>query len=115
VTYPLAGMSVVTMSGNVPISFTTANFSLATPGDPACLDSSNNCGHIHLFVDGSACSPQGQAYDNDGQASPIDAILTTCMQVAGSHTAVLELHHNDHSPVVLSGSVASGSVTFTAM
>jgi hypothetical protein len=80
-----------------------------------CIDSSDNCGHIHLFVDGSACSPPGQAYDNDGQMSPLDAILTTCMTVGGPHTAVLELHHNDHSPVLVDGAVASGSVMFTAM
>jgi hypothetical protein len=103
------------MQGNVPITFTTSNFALVAPGDAACIDSSDNCGHIHLFVDGSACSPSGQAYNDDGQASPVDAILTTCPQVGGSHTAVLELHHNDHSPVVLSGSIVSGSVTFTAM
>jgi len=101
--------------GAVPVSFETANFILVPPGDPSCADSSELCGHVHLFVDGSACSPPGQAYNDDGESSPIDAILTSCPSVGGSHTAVLELHHNDHSPVLGPDGVVSASVTFSAI
>jgi hypothetical protein len=112
---PASGAAVTTTTGDVPISFTTTSFALVSPGDSTCLDASNNCGHVHLFVDGTACTPSGQPYNNDGQASPISARLTSCAAVAGSHRVQLQLHHNDHSPVVVGGSIVSASVTFTAM
>jgi hypothetical protein len=112
---PASGAAVTTTTGDVPISFTTTNFALVSPGDPTCVDASNNCGHVHLFVDGTACTPPGQPYNNDGQASPISARLTSCAAVAGSHRVQLQLHHNDHSPVAVGGSIVSASVTFTAM
>jgi hypothetical protein len=114
ISFPLNGITVGSAMGAVSISFETSNFVLVPPGDPSCIDS-ENCGHVHLLVDGSACSPAGQPYNNDGQSSPIDAMLTYCPSVGGSHTAVVELHHNDHSPVIVDGSVASASVTFTAI
>jgi hypothetical protein len=115
ITSPTSGSAVANVVGSVPVSFTTTNFTLVSAGDPACVDASDNCGHVHLFVDATACTPPGAPYNNDGQASPIDARLTSCPAVAGLHTVELELHHNDHSPVVVGGSVVSTSVMFTAM
>jgi hypothetical protein len=115
ISFPLNGITVGSVMGMVPVSFGTTDFILVPPGDPSCVDTSENCGHVHLFVDGSACTPSGQAYNNDGQSSPIDAILTSCPSVAGTHMAVLELHHNDHSPVIAAGAVVSASVTFSAI
>jgi hypothetical protein len=81
-----------------------------------CSNTSNNCGHIHLLVDNAACTPAGAPYNNDGFASPINAILSTCPTVNGMHTVTLELHHNDHSPILdpTGTSTISASVTFTA-
>jgi hypothetical protein len=32
----------------------------------------------------------------------------------GSHTATLELHHDDHSPVTVGNATIAASITFTA-
>jgi hypothetical protein len=81
------------------------------------MASSDNCGHVHVLVDGAACTPMGAPYNNAGQASPIDAKLSSCPMATGAHTVMLELHHNDHSPVQPGGSMTtvSASVMFTAM
>jgi hypothetical protein len=81
---------------------------------------SDNCGHIHVLVDGMACTPDAAGsppYDNaDATGSPAQAILNTCPTVTGNHTITLELHHNDHSPVVPPGATmpVSDSVMVTA-
>jgi len=73
-------------------------------------------GHIHVLVDGAACTPEGGFYDNaDTTASPATAFLSTCPAVKGAHTITLELHNNDHSPVNnAAGAVISAQVSITA-
>jgi hypothetical protein len=97
---------------SVPLTFAVVDFTLKAPG--TCAGAAN-CGHIHVLVDGAGCTPAGQPYDNAATSSPAVAKLASCPKVAGSHTASLELHNDDHSPVNgATGSVIAAQVTFTA-
>jgi hypothetical protein len=107
----------------VPISFSTTNIMLMTPGAcPASLGpTDDSCGHVHLLIDGAACTPGGQPYNNATPAmagdvpSPVNAIVTSCPMVNGAHTVTLELHHDDHSSLMgADGKVISTQVMFTA-
>jgi hypothetical protein len=98
---------------SVPVSFTTTAFTLMAPGSANCTTGS--CGHAHLFIDGSACTPTGMPYNNAGAASPIDALFKSCATPTGSHTISIELHNNDHSPVQnANGATIAATVTVTA-
>ena len=113
-------MQVVKQAGSgavdVPVTFSTTNFTLKAPG--GCGSVSNNCGHVHLLVDTAACTPTGSPYNNDGFASPINAIMSNCPAsdaIDGSHTVTLELHSDQHAPIVDgTGKTISGTVQFTA-
>jgi hypothetical protein len=100
----------------VPIPFTLTSFTLAPPEMCANNTTDDNCGHVHIYVDDNACTPDGAPYDNsDSTASPAIAILSTCPMVDGAHTVRLELHHGDHSPVIgADGTVIQSSAAFTA-
>jgi hypothetical protein len=117
ITMPAAN-AMVTLTkpmDNVPVAFTVQNFTMVNAGDASCANTSNNCGHVHLLVDGSACTPAGMPYNNWGYASPINAVLSSCPMANGMHTVTLELHHNDHSPVLdASMNTISTHVAFTA-
>ena len=104
ITSPTMGATVTAMpSANDPsavvtdIEFVVMNFTLMPPascmGRPAC-------GHVHLYIDDQACTPQGAPYDNSGQSSPLEAILNSCASVKGPHSVRLELHNDDHTPVL---------------
>jgi hypothetical protein len=85
----------------VPIPFTITNFTLAAPGTCPGGASNASCGHIHVLVDGAACTPSGAPYDNaDTTGSPAIAILSTCSMVNGAHTVSLELHNDAHAALV---------------
>jgi hypothetical protein len=99
----------------VDVQFTADNFTFFMPMAAGCSATSDNCGHIHVLVDGSACTPSGSPYDNaDATGSPAQAILSTCPMVNGKHKITLELHHNDHSPIQVGGMTLSSSVMVTA-
>jgi hypothetical protein len=92
-------MAMVTPTGAkaaVPIDFTVTNFTLVAPGATGCAVT-DNCGHVHVNVDGMQCNASGSPYNNAATASPTEADLSLCSMVAGAHTIVLELRHNDHS------------------
>ena len=122
-----AAAVTVMMAGGadvVPVSFTTTGIALMMPGScPNHSDSIDNCGHVHLLIDGAACTPSGSPYNNatpatataDGAgASPVNAILSSCSTVNGSHTVSLELHHDDHTPILgADGMVISAQVMLT--
>jgi len=121
ITSPTSGASVAVTKPDdtVEIDFTVTNFQLEAPGNcPKVTPESDNCGHLHLLVDGSACTPDGAPYNNATGAPPvssIEAILSDCPMVNGSHTVTLEMHHDDHSAITDStGKTISASVTFTA-
>jgi hypothetical protein len=101
---------------DIPVSFTTTNFTLMAPG--GCGSVTNNCGHVHLLIDGAMCTPAGAPYNNDGFASPINAILSNCPASDtgdGSHTVSVELHSDQHAPIVGANMMTiANSVTFTA-
>jgi hypothetical protein len=100
---------------SVDIAFTTMSFTIADPTGTSCSATSDNCGHVHVLVDGNACTPDGSPYNNaDTTASPAQAYLSTCPMVAGMHTITLELHHQDHSPIQVGGMTVSNSVKVTA-
>ncbi|MHB1844440.1 MAG: hypothetical protein ACYCWW_06335 [Deltaproteobacteria bacterium] len=110
--------SVVTAGSDshssVPVTFSVENFSLSAPGScPA--SSAGLCGHVHVLVDGAACTPSGSPYDNAAVASPAKAYLASCSAVAGTHTVTLELHNDDHSPVQVGGVTVSASTTVTVV
>jgi hypothetical protein len=97
---------------NVPITFETPNFMLAAAGTcPANLKMTNNCGHIHTFIDGAACTPDGAYYNNDASASPANAIFSNCPMPNGSHTITMELHQDNHAPVLLNGATTPPTAT----
>jgi hypothetical protein len=110
---PTANATVTMAAGNtVPVSFMVTNFLLKAPG--TCLATDGACGHVHVKVDANACNNTAaqKPYNNAGFASPINANLSFCTMPAGSHTISLELHNNDHTPVLdpTSGLVISASV-----
>jgi hypothetical protein len=117
ITSPTNGSTVTPMGAmsTVAVAFTTMNFTLADPTmSGACDPTSDNCGHVHVLVDGMACTPDGSPYDNAATASPAQAILSTCPMVNGMHKITLELHHNDHSPIQVGGMTIQNSVMVTA-
>ena len=113
---PTAGVSVAVTkpNDNVSITFAVTNFTLKMPGSCGAEAGTDNCGHVHILVDEAACTPSGSPYNNDAASSPGIAILSSCPMANGTHTATLELHHDDHSPILVGGKVVSASVMFTA-
>jgi hypothetical protein len=112
ITSPQNGAAVeagTDMDKSVPVSFTVQGFTLMAPG--TCPSVSDTCGHVHLFVDGAACTPVGKPYNNGGAASPLNAKLASCATPIGAHTISLELHRNDHTPVMTGSPTASVMVT----
>ncbi|MGH7438891.1 MAG: hypothetical protein ACRENE_24660 [Polyangiaceae bacterium] len=90
----------VTTAGSmktVNIAFTVTNFTLMAPGTCPGGATNTGCGHIHVLVDGSTCTPSGSPYNNaDTTGSPAVAILSNCPTVNGMHTVTLELHNDAH-------------------
>jgi hypothetical protein len=113
---PMANATVTMAAGQtVPVTFSVSNFVLKAPG--TCVAADGACGHVHVRVDGMACNnvAANKPYNNACWSSPIDAILSFCPTAAGTHTIVLELHNNDHTPVLDgSGQVVSSSVGILA-
>ncbi len=74
-----------TVNSSFVVTFIVTNFLLVQPnGQPNAL----NYGHLHVLVDGKYWTLW---------ASPNGIALTL---TAGQHTITLELHNNDHSPVL---------------
>jgi hypothetical protein len=135
---PTAGETVtvtkqaVTGEVDVPITFATTNFTGMAAGD--CGSVTNNCGHVHIFVDPSEdggtspCTPANSPYNNasplaeaDGGVtpfSPANAIMSNCANtdaIDGTHTIRVELHSDQHAPIVgTDGGVIFAQVQFTA-
>jgi hypothetical protein len=104
----------------VTVDFTLTNFTMAAPGSGACSKTSNNCGHIHLFIDPnpdgglSVCDSPDIPYNAViASDSPCDAVFSSCPAIDGLHIIILELHHDDHTPVLVGGVTVSASVTVT--
>jgi hypothetical protein len=117
ITSPAANATVMSTppDDTVPVGYTTTNFMGVAALSAGCDNASNNCGHVHVLVDGSMCTPTNSPYNNDGFTSPINAILSSCPMAAGMHTVTLELHHNDHSPILDANMMTiSTHVAFTA-
>jgi hypothetical protein len=111
-----AMITVTPPNDTLPLTFATTNFTLAAAGTcPPAMKSTDNCGHIHILVDGSACTPEGGPYNNEAHApGTANAILSSCPMANGAHTVMLELHHDDHSPVKdASGNTIAASVMVT--
>lgn len=82
------------------VVFTTANFVLKAPGECVAADG-ENCGHVHLNLDGNAGNVGGAPYNNAGATSPITADFGALDSAEGEHTITLSLRYDDHSPVIL--------------
>jgi len=92
----------------VNVEFTTTGFK-AQP----CPNSTENCGHLHVLIDGTDC---GSPYNNQATTSPAAALFDGCNRPIGSHTITLELHHDDHSAIKnAAGATVSSSVSFTTL
>lgn len=93
--------SAKTVNSSFVVTFIVTNFLLVQPnGQPNAL----NYGHIHVIVDGKYWSIW---------ASPNGIGLTL---PAGQHTIALELHNNDHSPVIdTAGQPIMKSITITVV
>jgi hypothetical protein len=117
ITSPTPNQTVtLTAAKTSSVAFSLTTFTLADPSAASACSGVTACGHVHLLIDGAACTPAGAPYNNDGFASPIDAKFSSCATPTGSHTVTLELHHNDHSAYNdANGHVVSANVTITAM
>ena len=93
----------------LPVTFTTTNFLLMTAESLGC---GVGCGHVELLIDGTACNSSPLSYNNEGAASPINALFSSCATATGSHVLTVELHNHDHSPLLNSaGKTVAASVT----
>jgi hypothetical protein len=90
-----------TVNSSFVVTFIVSNFLLVQPnGQPNAL----NYGHLHVLVDGNYWTLW---------ASPNGIPMTL---PAGQHTIKLELHNNDHSPVLSpSGQPIAKSITITVV
>jgi hypothetical protein len=115
------GVQVTTQTGSgekdVLITFTLTGFTLMAPG--GCGSVSNTCGHIHVFVDDTTCTPSGSPYNNaiiTGTSG--NAIMSNCPNtdpINGSHTVRLELHDDQHGAILgANGQQIEDSTQFTA-
>ncbi len=102
----------------VAIGFATTSFTLAPLG--GCGSAARNatddgCGHVEVFVDGASCTLDGGVDNADAFASPAQVVVGDCPMVKGTHSALLELHHADRSPIVdpSTGTTIGVSLTFT--
>jgi len=129
-------VTVVKQAGSgevdVPVTFATTNFTGKAAGD--CGSVTNNCGHVHVFVDPSEdggtspCTPANAPYNNasplaesDGGVtpfSPVNAIMSNCANtdpINGTHVIRTELHSDQHAPINgADGGVIYDELTFTA-
>jgi len=111
VTSPLADGGIPTVKATrnangqavVALSFATTHFTLAPLG--GCGSASQNatddqCGHVEVFIDGASCDADAGADNDDAFSSPAQAVVGDCPMVDGVHSALLELHHGDRSPIL---------------
>ncbi|HEY3357655.1 MAG TPA: plastocyanin/azurin family copper-binding protein [Polyangia bacterium] len=108
-----AAVSADANNPDVPINFTVKNFTLQDIGTCA---GAPLCGHVEVFVDGTACNdPSGKPYNNAGSSSPITAGLDYCPTIAGAHKISLELHNDDLTAVKdATGAVIASTINVTA-
>jgi hypothetical protein len=117
VTTPAAGASVALGTDadkSVTLGITLANFDVKPANHCGGLA---NCGHIHVLIDGSACSGGG-FYNNTDELSATSAVAKfgRCTSPKGAHTVTLELHGDTHDPVLdNSGNKILASVSFTTI
>jgi hypothetical protein len=108
---PTAGQTVtlgMDVNKSLPITFTTQNFTLASPGTSGCA---SGCGHVNILIDGTACNAMGKTYNATGSASPLSALFGLCASGTGVHTVTLELHNDDDTLV---NGAAAATVNVTA-
>lgn len=115
ITAPSAGGSVkLDATKIVPLQYSTTDFTVKPAG--TCGSESENCGHVHLLIDGALCS-SGGPYNNTSEAAPTaNANFGKCdpSVVYRSHTVSLELHTDGHNQVTsASGQPVVAAVTFT--
>lgn len=96
ITSPSDGATVnASASNQIAINFNT-NYMLRAVGGCEGLDT---CGHVYVLVDSSACNQQGKPYNALAISSPVQADLSRCQMVKGTHTITLELRRDDDSLV----------------
>lgn len=111
---PLASATVALGSDadqSVDVAFTVTGFTLAAPG--SCGET-ENCGHVHLTIDGTACNADGAPYNNAGGSSPLAAKFATCATPVGAHEITVALHDDDHGAVLdAEGAAVADAVSVT--
>jgi hypothetical protein len=96
------GTAIVLDDKKLPVHFAVNNFALEKAG--SCPPGWNDCGHVHIKVDGDACNnvAGGKAYNNSGYLSPLPVDLALCPQgsLYGPHTMTVYLENNYHQAVL---------------
>ena len=117
ITAPTANASVLLGSDaakSVTITYTLTGFTVKAPG--TCAGASN-CGHVHVLIDGQACNAPGSPYNNTSiDQSSAQAQFASCAAAnqVGTHTVTLELHDDQHNPVLdASGHQIMSAVSFS--
>jgi hypothetical protein len=94
----------------VAINFTT-NYTLKAPGTCAGQD---NCGHVYVLIDSTACNQSNLAYNTLATSTVTSADFSKCAMAPGQHIITLELHHDDATSVLdLLNNPVTSKVTVT--
>jgi len=114
ITNPTSGATVALGSDarkSLAVNFTATNFTIRAPG--TCSGAAA-CGQAYILIDGAACDPVGQPYNNLAVSSPGTAQFSTCATPTGPHTLSVELHYDDGSSVKgADGKPVAASVSVT--
>lgn len=82
-----------------PVTASVSGATLAEPG--ACGSAAAPCGHLELFVDGTACGNP----NNESSSSSLPALLGRCDKVDGTHTLSCELRDDREQTLATSAPV----------
>ncbi len=111
---PQAGASVALgtdVDKSVIVAYTLTGFTVMALGS---CGSTAACGHVHIFIDGTAC---GAPYNNTSYSQTSGTAkfaLCASGNQTGSHLLSVELHDDQHNPVNdLSGNQIKDSVSIT--
>jgi hypothetical protein len=114
ITSPQASASVALgtdVDKSVTVAYTLSGFTVMAP--PNC-GNTPACGHVHIFIDGTAC---GIPYNNTSYSQTSGTAkfaLCASANQTGSHVLSVELHDDQHNPVNdLSGNQIKDSVSIT--
>jgi hypothetical protein len=97
---------------SVAVTIAATGFTLADPSDTTetGCNGAANCGHVHIFIDGTDGNQPGAPYNNLGFTPQVTALFSYVDNPVGEHTITVQLVNNDHSPVLVGGQPVEDSV-----